>query len=323
VGNRKAAGPDRSGRDWGSSSAPYRRLQSGVGGFSIEVAAIVVTGLIGMVGYIVQAQSAQKATKARASLGREAAKREKAEAKAGKRLERVQLQMAEWVRPVNMEVSFAFFGLTSIANECGLSGYLKLSSIEYFPQPATPYIHLYGITDPAMFAAIGRAPYVKLPPEDIALLATDPGLRSRYCELVVAVLLPPLRRLSVILSTKSHLNESIAPARLDPVLPGIGRNWTSFAGTLTYVYHKLRVYTAHFDSLVGRWEQERFDLLQPDAASPVMPLMMLSVEQVKDVAAREVALIGVSSGSRSAAGALDFAKGGMGPAGGVEEAART
>jgi hypothetical protein len=36
----------------------HRRLQSG-GGFSIEVAAIAFTGLIGMIGYAVQARSTE------------------------------------------------------------------------------------------------------------------------------------------------------------------------------------------------------------------------------------------------------------------------
>ena len=46
-----------------------------------------------------------------------------------------------------------------------------------------------------MFTAFGRAPYAQLPPEDLALLAADPALRARYCELAATVLLPPLRRL--------------------------------------------------------------------------------------------------------------------------------
>ena len=81
----------------------HRKLQSGGGGFSIEVAAIAFTGLIGMIGYAVQARSAQKASDARASLEQAATERDNAEAKAGKQLERVQLQMAEWVRPITME----------------------------------------------------------------------------------------------------------------------------------------------------------------------------------------------------------------------------
>jgi hypothetical protein len=77
----------------GARTAPAAPGQSGGSGFSIEVAAIAFTGLIGMVGYAVQAQKA--GFRAQASLGREAAEREKAEAWAGKQMERVQLQMVE------------------------------------------------------------------------------------------------------------------------------------------------------------------------------------------------------------------------------------
>ena len=68
-----------------------------------------------MVGYAVQARSAQKASQAQASLEQEAAEREKAEAKAGKQLERVQLQMAEWVRPLLMENQSLHFGWLNMA----------------------------------------------------------------------------------------------------------------------------------------------------------------------------------------------------------------
>jgi hypothetical protein len=245
-------------------------------------------------------------------LGREVAEREKAEAKAGKQLERVQLQMAEWVRPLVMESNTITYGWFAIAKELQLFRYLELGSAAYFPQPATPYIDLFGsFTNSAMFAAWGRAPFSKLPPEDISLLEADPALRSRYCELAAAVLLPPLRRMSEILGTKLHLNESLAPARLDPFLPGIGRDWTSFIGSLTSVYFLLCIYAAQFESLVVRWEQEHFDLLQPDSPSVHNILAFLTIEQLKDVGAKEVELVGMSSGSRSAAGSLNFASGGV------------
>jgi hypothetical protein len=187
--------------------------------------------------------------------------------------------------------------------------------MEWFPQPATPYIDLPGFaTSPAYYAALGRAPYAELPPEDIALLAADPARRARYCELALTVLLPPLRRMSEILATKSHLNESIAPTRLDPLLPGIGRDWTSYIGTLSNLYFVMRVYTAQFESLAGRWEEERYDLLQPDSPGLHHILMFLITEQIKVVSKKEVELVGMSSGARSAAGGLDFAKGGVAPA---------
>jgi hypothetical protein len=300
-------------------NAPHRQLQSGER-VSIEVVAIAFTGLIGMVGYAVQARSAQRASTAQASLGREAAEREKTEAKAGKQLERVQLQMAEWVRPLVVNSNFLVYGWATICRECKLLGYLRLYSVEHVPQPATPYINLRDCTNRASFAAMGAAPYAQLPPEDVARLATDPALRSRYCELAATVLLPPLRRLSLLFATKSHLNESLAPARLDSVLPGIGRDWASLLGTLTNLYFQLHVYAGQFESLVGRWEQERFDLLQPDSPGLHTILMFLSLEQTKDVATKELQLLGVSSGSRSAAGSLAFMKGGVVAAGGGKEA---
>ena len=105
----QAKSADGGGAPLGVAEANRRQLQERTG-FSLEVAAIVVTGLLGMIGYIVQARSAQKASEAQAALEREAAVREKAEAKAGKQLERVQLQMSDWVMPVLMETQAVGFG---------------------------------------------------------------------------------------------------------------------------------------------------------------------------------------------------------------------
>jgi hypothetical protein len=135
-----------------------------------------------------------------------------------------------------------------------------------------------------MWAAYGRAPHAQLPAEDLALLAAYMALRSRYCELAVTVLLPPLRRLSQLISTKSHLNESLAvltPARMDSLLPGVGRDWASLVGTLTTLYQQQGVYAGHFESLAARWEEERFDLLQPDTPGLRLILLHLGGEQIK------------------------------------------
>ena len=314
AGHQWTPGSVRSDRELGGPSAQHRQLQSGGGGVSIEVAAIAFTALIGMVGYAVQARSAQKASEAQASQGREAAERDKAEAKAGKQLERVQLQMAEWVRPLLIDNQIVLYGWIAIARECKLLGYLDLYSFEYVPQPATPYIELIVATNPAMYVAWRAAPYAQLPPADLVLLAAEPALRARYCELAAAVLLPPLRRLSLLISTKMYLSESLAPARLDPVLPGIGRGWTSLLGSLSALYHQLQVYAAQFESLAGRWEEERFDLLQPDTPGLHHILLPLCAEQLKDVSTKEMQLVGISSGSRAASGSNDFMKGGADPA---------
>jgi hypothetical protein len=117
-----------------------------------------------------------------------------------------------------------------------------------------------------------------------------------------------------------HLNESLAPARLDPLLPGIGRGWGSLLGTLSSLFWQLYVYAAQFESLVGRWKEERFDLLQPDSPGLHHILNYLGAELIKDVATKEVELVGASSGSRSAAGGLNFMKSAAGPAGDKKEA---
>jgi hypothetical protein len=167
------------------------------------------------------------------------------------------------------------------------------------------------MTDPAMYVAIGRAPYAQLPPDDIALLDADTVLRSRYCELALTVLLPPMRRMNEILTTKAHLNESIAPTRLDPLMQGIGRDWTSFMGSLSAVFQQMLVYVAQFESLVGRWQEERYNLMQPDSPGLHFIMMFLLIEQVKDVSKKEVELVGMSTGSRAVAGGLDYTKGGV------------
>jgi hypothetical protein len=219
-----------------------------------------------------------------------------------------------------MESAFLVYGWIAICRELGLLGYLQLYGCEFVPQPATPYIDLLVVTNPAWYAAVGQAPYAQLPPEDLALLAADPALRSRYCELAITMLLPRLRRLGLLISTKMHLNESLAPARLDPLLPGIGRGWGSLLGTLGVPFQQLVVYVGQFESLAGRWEQERFDLLQPDTGGLHHILWLLMIEQLKDVSKKEVQLVGVSSGSRTAAGGLNFITGGAVPAGEMKAA---
>ena len=60
---------------------------------------------------------------------------------------------------------------------------------------------------------------------------------------------------------------------------------------------------------------ERYDQLQPDSPGQHLVMMFLLTEQLKDVGKKEVELVGMSSGSRTAAGGADFMKGGVAPAG--------
>ena len=77
--------------------------------------ALIVTSLLAIAGYMIQSKNAADADRAQHEIVQEAADREKAEAKAGKQLERVQLQMAEWVRPIAMQNAAVTFGWCNMA----------------------------------------------------------------------------------------------------------------------------------------------------------------------------------------------------------------
>ena len=85
------------------------------------------------------------------------------------------------------------------------------------------------------------------------------------------------------------MNESLPPERLDPLLParavpGVGRGWQAVVGTLTVLCYQLGVFAAQFESLAARWGRERFDLLQPDWASPHNILLAFNTELNKAAA---------------------------------------
>ena len=177
-----------------------RQLQAS-GGFSIEVTAIVFTGIIGMIGYVMQARSVQRATEAQTSLEREAAEREKAEVKAGKQLERVHLQLAEFVYPV--QILAAHFGraFDYAVRRCGLEDYAATYSYEWHSPPAQPHISVYNPT--GIWKAVSANPFAHtLKTVDLERLAADPEKRRCWIELVTHGLLPPLRELVPILRTE-------------------------------------------------------------------------------------------------------------------------
>ena len=97
----------------------------------------------------------------------ESAERQRQEDKAGKHLERVQLQMAEFVRPLNAHVTAWDLAWIFASEELGLSRN-SLYSVEFLAQPATPRIQILKFNNPAGWNANGRMPYYKLAPEDVS-----------------------------------------------------------------------------------------------------------------------------------------------------------
>jgi hypothetical protein len=291
-----------------------RQLQSG-GGFSIEVAAIVVTGLIGMIGYIVQARSAQKASQAQARLGRKAAEREKAEDRAGKQLERVQTQNTELVYPVGTMVQLFWSAFYRAALECGLEDYLTTYAVVFVSPPTQPHATVWNGGNPKSYKAVAASPFLgTLSPDDVARLAADPTKRARWVELATHTLLPVLRELVPIIQNKvcqatrahspergpsltslsselgaawqMHLAELPKPDVLNSMLPGLGCDWTEIIASMGHVYYRAASYATEWEAVAARWAADDHTLLQP--AEPCWLLLVVYVgNMLKQTAAKK------------------------------------
>ena len=88
------------------------------------------------------------------------------------------------------------------ALELKLPTHCSTYSLQCASQPATPHVEIFNLNHPARVVALLRAPFFKLAPEDIALLASDPALRQRYTELVTYSWMPPLRRMAELIATQ-------------------------------------------------------------------------------------------------------------------------
>jgi hypothetical protein len=86
--------------------------------------------------------------------------------------------------------------------ELGLAGAIGQWSAAWLPLLAAPHIEVHHSANPKAIGALLKAPYVKLPPEDLALLDADPDKRQRYCELVAHSWVPPLRVLCEVCMTQ-------------------------------------------------------------------------------------------------------------------------
>jgi hypothetical protein len=156
-----------------------------------------------------QAQSAQKASKAQAILEREAAEREKAETKASKQLERVHLQLAEFVYPVQILASHFNRAFDYAVLQCGLEDYAVTYGYEWHSPPTQPHVSIYnsGAVEHGgsvkFIKAVSANPFAyTLTAEDLERLAADPIKRAYWIEVVTLGLLPPLRELVPVLRTK-------------------------------------------------------------------------------------------------------------------------
>ena len=107
-----------------------------------------------------------------------------------------------------------------------------------------------------------------------------------------------------------HLYESPeggGMAILNAMLPGVGFDWNILGnGSMTYI--NICTYAAQFESIVSRWEESDFGLLQPVVPGPGFGIMLAhSAVQSQQAAKSEQELLFRSGATRAASGAFNAA----------------
>ena len=162
-----------------------------------------MTAVLGIAGYVMQNKASIAANATQHQLMQEAAERQRAEDRAGKQLERVQIQNAELVYPVGTLITQFYLASHRVALECGLEDYMTTYAIEFVSPPTQPHAAVFYAANPKTYKAIAASPFAcTLPPNDLARLAADPTKRARWVELATHTLLPVLRELVPIIQTK-------------------------------------------------------------------------------------------------------------------------
>jgi hypothetical protein len=155
----------------------------------------------------VQNKAAIAANATQHEIIQESAERQRQEDKAGKQLERVQSQMAEFVYPLQQLIMIFGKVIDRAAFECGCKSYMAMFSCEWISPPTQPYVTVPNLGNPETLKAAAANPFVwTMPPEDLAGLAADPTRRARWEELIVHTGLPPLREMLPVLQSKVRTN---------------------------------------------------------------------------------------------------------------------
>jgi hypothetical protein len=284
------------------STSPARRAQdSGGGGVSSDSIALMATAALGILSFIVQARVSSNATKKQADLDREHAERDKEQMRAGKLLERVQLQLAEFVDPATISLTFAGVSWIHICIAVGLDECIAQWQLELIAPPGTPHAKMNHTANPKTWRAIAANPLYVLYDAEIEMLQGDAAKRQLYADLVEAMLLPALTPFCDIVATKSHLAPWFKPERLDKMLPGLGQSWAAKA-SLINVFVDLVVWAKQFEAVLARMKAGDNSLVAPTMAFTLFPVLMTLPMMKAAVSKKELALLGASQGKNTAAG---------------------
>ena len=101
-----------------------------------------------------------------------------------------------------------------------------------------------------------------------------------------------------------HLYESPEGGGMTPLnamLPGVGFDW-NILGNGSTPYINICTYVAQYESIVSRWEESDFGLLQPVVPGPGCGILMAHSVQMQHVGKSEQELLFRSGAARQASG---------------------
>jgi hypothetical protein len=101
---------------------------------------------------------------------------------------------------------------------------------------------------------------------------------------------------------QSHLNDGVGLERLEAALPqAFEITWSALLASSLTPLHQTTTYVRQLESVIGRWRDGDYSMLQPVAAYPFMPIAVTGFELKKETGRKELDLLGQSSGARAAA----------------------
>jgi hypothetical protein len=100
-----------------------------------------------------------------------------------------------------------------------------------------------------------------------------------------------------------HLNDGVDLERLEVLMPkALGVTWAAALGSPNMPVYQICTYSRQLESVVARWENGDYSMLQPVAACPEIVLGMITGELKKETGRKELELLGQSSQARNVAG---------------------
>ena len=109
-------------------------------------------------------------------------------------------------------------------------------------------------------------------------------------------------RMQRILQT--HLNDGIDLEQLDALMPrSIGVTWAVALGSpCSAILSQSCTYVRQLESVVVRWQNGDYSMLQPVTANPFFVASAIAVSVTKEAGRKELELLGQSSAARNATG---------------------